>query len=369
VLGTDLDDALQTIVEEAASETGAPIALVSLVLDNIQYFRAHHGLPPDLAVVRATSRDTSFCQFVVRDDDVVEINDAAADVNVPQDLVDQYGIRAYLGVPIHLNGQPLGSLCVIDTLPRDFSPFERSQLAALAHRVDVRLNELAARKMSRPMSIVRATVAPLFAQLRNHLVPLSFAADDNRVAAVEMRAFVTAVEMGADRPFLIHNLDGTKQAVARLEENAEMVERAASGIVDSVQTLERLADDAWSTPDISDVIAHATSLSDHVVNAAGGITWTSGVNRQVALPLPIASAAVASVLGWVAARVHGKGGAPIAGTRVQQSASVSLVITSKVLDATDALAIVGLFEDSGLDGRVVSCEAVPSGVRVRLPAA
>ena len=61
------DSELQEIVKKAAIELNSPIALVSLVLDQVQFFKAHIGLPPVLESARGTHRDVSFCQFVVRD--------------------------------------------------------------------------------------------------------------------------------------------------------------------------------------------------------------------------------------------------------------------------------------------------------------
>ena len=82
-----VDDAeLQLIVETAARELEAPIALVTLVLDQIQFFRAQHGMPDDLAAARGTHRDVSFCQLVVRDEEALEVNDAPNDARIPQHL-------------------------------------------------------------------------------------------------------------------------------------------------------------------------------------------------------------------------------------------------------------------------------------------
>ena len=57
VLSPGLDAELQGIVTEAAAATQSPIGLVSLVLDHTQFFRAHVGLPPELAATRSTDRD------------------------------------------------------------------------------------------------------------------------------------------------------------------------------------------------------------------------------------------------------------------------------------------------------------------------
>jgi len=142
LLNLDADAFLDACVEEAARLADAPVALVTLVLRHVQLFRAHRGLPPDLALSCATSRRSSFCQVVVRDERPLVIEDAPRDARVPQDLVDLYGIRAYAGVPVRVGGQPVGSLCVIDVTPRRFSGAVVEALGALAEKVGVRLAEL-----------------------------------------------------------------------------------------------------------------------------------------------------------------------------------------------------------------------------------
>ena len=102
------DDELKAIVDQAAHELNAPIAMVNLVLDHIQFFKAHHGLPPDLVATRATERSVSFCQFVVRDGQPFEVTDAEHDTRVPQHLVKTYGIKSYLGMPVVANDVVLG---------------------------------------------------------------------------------------------------------------------------------------------------------------------------------------------------------------------------------------------------------------------
>jgi hypothetical protein len=136
------DDALNGFVREAANRADTPIALVSLVMRRIQFFRAAHGLPPDLAISKATSRCDSFCQFVVRTEGPFVVSEASLDPRVPKELVHRYGIQAYAGVPLRYGGHVLGSLCVIDIKPRDFEPSLISDLKAIADKVVKRLEAL-----------------------------------------------------------------------------------------------------------------------------------------------------------------------------------------------------------------------------------
>jgi GAF domain-containing protein len=137
------DPELQGLVSTASEVSGFPIALVSLVTRQIQFFRAQVGLPPDLSAARATDRCTSFCQFVVASDQCLMIEDATLEPGLPKDLVERYGIRAYAGFPMRVMGRTVGSFCIIDTQPRRLEPTVRGQLKALAARASARLEVLA----------------------------------------------------------------------------------------------------------------------------------------------------------------------------------------------------------------------------------
>lgn len=146
VLDTAPDATLDELVRAAASAAATPIALVSIVMGQVQYFRTHVGLPADLTASRATSRCDSFCQYVVKSEGPFIVTDARRDTRVPQQLVEQYGIQAYLGVPVRFRGEIVGSLCVIDAVPREFEDDALVELVRLARRVERRLEELEAQR-------------------------------------------------------------------------------------------------------------------------------------------------------------------------------------------------------------------------------
>ena len=137
------DPELQALVSEASQVSGFPIALVSLVAHRIQFFRAQVGLPPDLASALATDRCTSFCQFVVASEQCLLIENATQEPDLPKDLVERYGIRAYAGFPLRVMGRTVGSFCVIDVKPARLEAPVLRQLKALAHKASARLDMLA----------------------------------------------------------------------------------------------------------------------------------------------------------------------------------------------------------------------------------
>ena len=113
---------------------GVPIALVSLVDENRQWFKSCFGLS-----VSETSRDISFCGHALLGDDLFIIPDAREDerfADNPLVLNDPF-IRFYAGCPLSApNGRKLGTLCIIDRKPRNFWDEDLEILKDLASMVE-----------------------------------------------------------------------------------------------------------------------------------------------------------------------------------------------------------------------------------------
>ena len=111
-----------------------PIALVTLIDRDRQFFKAQEGLPPDLARAGETARDVSVCSHVVAANKPLVVEDLARDrrfANNP--LLKDRGLRFYAGIPLRAaNGQPIGSLCLLDTKPRRFTEREQKLLQEFA---------------------------------------------------------------------------------------------------------------------------------------------------------------------------------------------------------------------------------------------
>ncbi|MCB9552250.1 MAG: GAF domain-containing protein [bacterium] len=369
VLEETLDEELQAIVTEAARALGVPIALVSIMLERIQFFRAFHGLPPDLAIVRATSRDASLCRFVVQSGEPFAVEDAAADPTLPRGLIDQYGIRSYLGVPVRVDGEILGSLCVIDTTPRRFADGDRERLRALADRVQTRLARLAASRARTPLGLLEAATGPVFAELRNELAPIQYGVEGARVAAFELRTLLTAIEMGAEQPYLMHSLAPAREAMATLRDRLDAIESAAGRVVAGIGTLERAASTPWDDPHAGDVIAEADALARHVTANVGGVAWSDETTtaRPLLTPLPIASALIAALLSWLTDRMRSRGlRGPIRAAARDLADAIEITLAVPGLDGDDIEAIRRRFTRLGVE-KLARLDADPPTLRLALP--
>jgi PAS domain S-box-containing protein len=138
---------LDDITGFASQLCGAPIALVSIVEDVRQRFLARVGLDAE-----ETPRDVSFCALAMLGDDIFIVPDATCDPRFADNglVTGPPHIRFYAGAPlVGADGEPLGALCVIDTVPRpDLTPLQRQGLTLLARQVMV---ELEGRRRDRDM--------------------------------------------------------------------------------------------------------------------------------------------------------------------------------------------------------------------------
>jgi len=111
-----------------------PIALLTLIDKDRQWFKSQTGLPTDLAEARCTSRDVSLCGHVIANDEVLIVRDLARDPRFANNpFVKERGLRFYAGVPLRgPNGFPIGTLSILDTKPREMTRQEQELLKMIA---------------------------------------------------------------------------------------------------------------------------------------------------------------------------------------------------------------------------------------------
>ncbi len=137
ILDTPAEQVYDDITALAAFICDVPIALISLVEENRQWFKSKVGL-----AVSETSRDVSFCAHAIAQPDILIIHDALADERFAQNplVTCAPNIRFYAGAPlITPSGDALGTLCVIDHQPRELSAVQLKTLEALARQVVMQL--------------------------------------------------------------------------------------------------------------------------------------------------------------------------------------------------------------------------------------
>lgn len=140
VLDTLPEQAFDDLTFLASYLCQTPIALVSLVDRDRQWFKSRHGLDAE-----ETPRAAAFCAHsILRPNGVMQVPDASEDERFADNplVVDAPGIRFYAGCPLsHLDRNKLGTLCIIDTKPRHL---DGEDLAALKDLAELAERELAA---------------------------------------------------------------------------------------------------------------------------------------------------------------------------------------------------------------------------------
>lgn len=132
VLDTEPEQAFDEIVALAAHLCKVPMALVSLIDAERQWFKARIGVD-----VCATDRDVAFCDHAVRARAMLVVPDATKDPRFAANpfVTGPAHVRFYAGAPLVTpDGYVLGTLCVIDTTPRQMPTGERTLLTSLAHQ-------------------------------------------------------------------------------------------------------------------------------------------------------------------------------------------------------------------------------------------
>lgn len=152
------EDTYQDVVQVAACLCNTPIALMSLVDRDRQWFKAHLGLG-----MQQTDRSQAVCDHAIRSpEQLMEVHDLTQDSRFADASVvtGETGARFYAGMPlVTSDGVALGTVCVLDTEPRTLTDIQRTGLQALA-RVTMRLLDERKRQLQLEREAILQPVAP-----------------------------------------------------------------------------------------------------------------------------------------------------------------------------------------------------------------
>ena len=134
VLDTPPELPFDDLVALAARGCGTPVALISLIDAERQWFKAKVGV-----AVHETHRDLAFCDHAIRrPDELLVVTDATQDARFCSNplVTGALHVRFYAGMPLVTPaGDALGTLCVLDTQPRELSSEQAETLSALSRQV------------------------------------------------------------------------------------------------------------------------------------------------------------------------------------------------------------------------------------------
>jgi GAF domain-containing protein len=137
ILDTEPEAAFDDLTRLAAFICGTPIAAVTLVDANRQWFKSKTGL-----ALAGTPRDQAICAHAILGDELFIVADASLDTRFAENelVTGDPGIRFYAGAPLTArDGCKLGTLCVIDQKARELSPEQKEALTMLSRQVMAQL--------------------------------------------------------------------------------------------------------------------------------------------------------------------------------------------------------------------------------------
>lgn len=150
VLDTVPEEVFDDLTDLAAHICEAPIALISLVDEDRQWFKSRVGMSK-----KETSRDISFCAHAILNEGLFIVSDASKDPRFKNNplVTGPHKIRFYAGAPlITPDGHALGSLCVMDRKARKLRPEQANSLRVLAHHV---VSQLELRRHAKELAAAR----------------------------------------------------------------------------------------------------------------------------------------------------------------------------------------------------------------------
>ena len=212
ILDTDPEKAFDDLTILASHICETPVALISLIDSDRQWFKSRVGLS-----VSETPREVAFCNIAIQQSDLFIVPDATKDPRFSSNpfVVSDPKIRFYAGAPItSSDGHPLGTLCVVDLVPRELTVNQQNALLALSRQVQAQF------------------------ELRKNLMDLRSALQERDKAEAERDRTIVELKNALDH---VSRLSGLLPAcsVCKLDITIPADPNAISGVVDGVMQIAR----------------------------------------------------------------------------------------------------------------------------------
>jgi anti-sigma regulatory factor (Ser/Thr protein kinase) len=212
ILDTDPEKGFDDLTILASHICETPIALISLIDSDRQWFKSKVGVS-----INETPREVSFCSRAIQQPDLFVVPDASKDPRFSSNpfVVSEPKIRFYAGAPFtSSDGQPLGTLCVVDMVPRQLTSSQQDALLALSRQVQAQF------------------------ELRKNLIDLRAALAERDRAEAERDETITELQKALDH---VQRLSGLLPAcsVCKFDVTIPADTGAISGVVDGVMQIAR----------------------------------------------------------------------------------------------------------------------------------
>ena len=258
ILDTADEEEFDELVEFASSLCNTPISLITLVDADRQWFKAQIGLN-----LSQTGLEESVCAHAILTDETLIINDTLLDARtVDNPLVhNDVNMRFYAGVPLKLdNGLPIGTICVLDTVPRQFTADQQRALEVLGRQVMTRITLRTALQKERDLKLQLEQQRDKLLDSNNGLKK----ADENKnlflgMLSHELRNPLSAINYGL--AVLEDNED-----YAELQDTLPMMRRQCSQLTRLLDDLLEISRISRGTISLKRQIISLAPLLDEAVN-------------------------------------------------------------------------------------------------------
>ena len=212
ILDTDPEKAFDDLAILASSICNTPVALISVIDSDRQWFKSKVGVD-----ISETPLDVSFCAVAIQQPNLFVVPDASKDPRFSSNpfVISDPKVRFYAGAPYaSSDGHPLGTLCVIDTVPRELTPNQEAALLALSRQVQAQF------------------------ELRRNLIELRVALGERDRAEAERDRTIAELENALEH---VQRLSGLLPACSacKLDVTIPANPNAISGVVDGVMQIAR----------------------------------------------------------------------------------------------------------------------------------
>ncbi len=245
LLDTDGDASFDRLARLAATLTGCPVSVVSLVEDERQVFPGAYGLLDEVTASREMPLSHSFCQYVVMNDAALVVGDVREHpVLNASPSVQDFGVMAYAGVPLHgPDGDVLGAFCVVE---RDAVAWQPEQLAILHDLAASVETELALRLRTREVELAAARLH----QAIDGAAHTGFiSADRNGLITLVNQAAEELLGAKAEEVVGVHTLSGLPQFYRSVELLTPAPPCSEDGVTPDSPSGEQRSPDEWIIED------------------------------------------------------------------------------------------------------------------------
>jgi PAS domain S-box-containing protein len=254
----------------ASQVCGSEVALISLIDENRQWFKANTGLES----ATETHRDVAFCAHAILEDKIFEIEDATQDARFNTNLLvtQDSKIRFYAGAPLALpNDIQIGTLCVIDKMPKKLSSAQRTVLEGLAKIVTeaLLLRENAIHAVQDKATMLAAIVTH----------------SEDAIISKTLDGIVTSWNKGAEAMFGYHEQEMVGQSIFMTFPPDRLAEESLC--INKIKKNEQIHH--FETQRINkagEIIDVSLSLSP-IKNAMGEITGVANIIRNISFELSL----------------------------------------------------------------------------------